>query len=126
MVPVAQAVLAPQRRRVQAGFDAFADAAGLTERQRRDIDAAVGRRAEAIQDRIMQGVLSGEVLPGNVTPSSGVAFAHDVLGELDGASHDVRGLLSAGQLDVLHGSRFDVVDYLVFSTRWEDMLGVVE
>jgi hypothetical protein len=126
VLPVVQAAAAPHRRRVRENFDAFADEADLDADQRRRIEAAVEQAGTAIQDRIMQGVLSGELMPPDVKPSTGVAFARDVLDLADGANRRTLEILSERQREILGGSRFDVVDYLVFSTRWEDMLGVAE
>jgi hypothetical protein len=126
VLPVVQAAAAPHRRRVRENFDAFADEADLDADQRRRIEAAVEQAGTAIQDRIMQGVLSGELMPPDVKPSTGVAFARDVLDLADGANRRTLEILSERQREILGGSRFDVVDYLVFSTRWEDMLGVAQ
>jgi hypothetical protein len=38
----------------------------------------------------------------------------------------LRDALSHEQLAHLDAGGFDVIDYLFFSTRWEDVLGVVE
>lgn len=126
VLPVVQAAAAPYRRRAREAFDQFAADAGLDADGRRAVTEAVDRRAEAIKDRIMHGVLTGELLPPNVKPASGVAFARDVLDELDGAHRDVVALLDDDQLELLAHSRFDVVEYLVLTTRWEDLLGVSE
>jgi hypothetical protein len=126
MVPLAQAVVAPHRARVARGRDAFAAAAQLDAAQRAELDAAVQEAAGAIQDRAMQGILSGELLPGQVKPSTGVAFARDVLDAVDRANHRFDASLRPSQRAALAASSFDVADYLVFSTRWEDMLGVSE
>jgi hypothetical protein len=126
MVPLAQAVVAPHRGRVARGRDAFAAAAQLDATQRAELDAAVQEAAGAIQDRAMQGILSGELLPGQVKPSTGVAFARDVLDAVDRANHRFDASLRPAQRAALAASSFDVADYLVFSTRWEDMLGVPE
>jgi hypothetical protein len=126
IVPLAQAVVAPHRARVARGRDAFAAAAQLDAAQRAALDAAVDEAAAAIQDRAMQGVLSGELLPGQLKPATGVAFARDVLDAVDRANRRFDAALRAPQRAALAASSFDVADYLVFSARWEDMLGVAE
>jgi hypothetical protein len=124
MVPVAQAVVAPQRARVTRDLDEFSEDARLTHAQREELSAAVEQAADAIKDRVMQGVLSGELLPPNVKPATAVGFARDVLDHVDGAHQRFSGSLSDEQRAILASSRFDVAEYLLFSTRWEEMLGV--
>ena len=125
VLPVVQAVAAPQRKRVARWRDEFTRAAGLTDAQARELDATVAATGEQMKDRILQGVLSGE-LGMRTKPSTGVAFARDLLDLADGANQRFRASLSPTQLTALDDSRFDVVDYLFFATRWEDMLGVEE
>ena len=60
----------------------------------------------------------------SVKPSTGVAFARDVLDLADHANSRFSASLRDDQRAALATSRFDVADYLLFSTRWEDMLGV--
>jgi hypothetical protein len=126
VVPAAQLAVAPHRTRVAENRRRFAEAAALDDEQQRALDAAVQRAASDIQDHVMQSVLSGELMPPRVRPARAVAFARDVLDMLDRANREFRGTLSSEQLAVLDESGFDIVDYLVFSTRWEDLLGVVE
>jgi len=126
MVPIAQAAVAPHRARVARGRDAFAAAAHLDPRQRAELDAAVTDAAAAIQDRVMQGLLSGDLLPARVKPSTAVAFARDVLDLVDRAQRRFTAALRDDQRALLAEHPFDVADYLLFSTRWEDMLGVTE
>jgi hypothetical protein len=125
-VPAAQLAVAPHRARVAENRRRFAEAAALDEAQQQALDAAVQRAAGDIQDHVMQSVLSGELAPPRVRPARAVAFARDVLDMLDRANREFRGTLTSAQLAILDESGFDVVDYLVFSTRWEDLLGVVE
>jgi hypothetical protein len=124
VLPVVQAAAAPQRARVRRSLDEFAQEAALSSSQRQTLHTAVRDAADGIQDRVMQAVLSGEVLPPRLKPSVGVALARDLLDEMDRANRRFNDCLSQDQRDRLAESRFDVVDYLVFSTRWEDMLGV--
>ncbi len=126
VLPVVQAAAAPQRARVARNLESFAQTARLTAEQRRALDSAVGEAAGAIQDRVFQAVMSGEILPPRLKPSSGVALARDVLDSMDRANQRFVESLDSGQREQLAASRFDVIDYLVFSTRWEDMLGVTE
>lgn len=126
VVPVAQLAVAPHRTRVAESRRRFVEAAALDERQQQALDAAVERAASDIQDHVMQSVLSGELMPPRVRPARAVAFARDVLDLLDRANREFRATLTSSQLAALDESGFDVIDYLVFSTRWEDLLGVVE
>jgi hypothetical protein len=126
MVPLAQAAVAPHRERVQRGRAAFEQEARLDDRQRAELDAAVDEAGAAIQDRILQGVLSGELMPGQLKPSTGVAFVGDVLDAVEGANARFTRALRDDQREALAHHPFDVADYLLFSVRWEDMLGVTE
>jgi hypothetical protein len=126
VVPVAQLAVAPHRTRVDASRRRFAEAAALTPAQEQALDAAVQRAADDIKDHVMQSVLSGELLPPRVRPARAVAFARDILDLLDRADREFRSTLGPAQLAHLDAGGFDVVDYLFFSTRWEDALGVIE
>jgi hypothetical protein len=126
VVPVAQLAVAPHRTRVAASRRRFAEAAALTAEQEQALDAAVQRAADDIEDHVMQAVLSGELLPPRVRPARAVAFARDILDLLARADREFRSALGPGQLAHLDAGGFDVVDYLFFSTRWEDALGVIE
>jgi hypothetical protein len=125
VLPVVQAAAQPQRNRVVRQRREFEEAARLDETQKRELDAAVSEAGEAIKDRVMQGVLSGEIGP-RTKPAAGVAFARDVLDLADGANRRFVGTLRSDQQAALEASRFDVTDYLLFSVRWEDMLGVTQ
>ena len=126
VLPVVQAVVEPQRIRVAENWREFADSARLDDRQRAEMTAAVDQAVESLVDQAFQGVLSGEILPPNLKPSVGVAFARDLLDTVDGANRRFRAVLSPHQLEILDRSRFDIADYLVFATRWEDLLGVTQ
>ncbi len=126
LVPLAQAAVAPHRERVQRGRASFEEAAHLDARQRGELDAAVDEAGTVIQERIMQGVLSGELMPGQLKASAGVAFVGDVLDAVEGANTRFTSSLRDDQREVLATHPFDVADYLLFSVRWEDMLGVAE
>lgn len=126
VLPVVQAAAAPHRARVKRWRDEFADEANLSSEQRQLLDTAVRDAADAIGDRVFQAVFTGEILPPRLKPSVGVAFARDLLDQMDRANQRFTDSLDPEQRDRLASSRFDVIDYLVFSTRWEDMLGVTE
>jgi hypothetical protein len=126
VLPLVREVLGPQRTRVQALRSDVAGSARLEKAQLTLLDTVVGEAGEAIKDRIMQGILSGELMPRNLKPATGVAAARDVLELADQANRKFRAALRPEQLTALDASRFDVAEYLLFSTRWEDMLGVTE
>ena len=125
VLPVVQAVAAPQRKRVRRWHDEFIQEARLSDAQQRGLDASVGDAGDQIKDRIFQGVLSGE-LGARTKASTGVAFARDLLDIVDSADKRFRAGLSPAQQAALDASPFDYADYLFFATRWEDMLGVEE
>jgi hypothetical protein len=123
IVPLAQAAVAPHRARVARGLDDFATQARLDERQRAELHAAVEEAATEIQDRVLGAALGGDLSPSTFKPTTGVALARDVLDAVDRANRRFQASLGDEQRAALTGHPFDVADYLLFSTRWEDMLG---
>ncbi|HVV82259.1 MAG TPA: hypothetical protein VHE35_04240 [Kofleriaceae bacterium] len=123
MLPLAEAAIAPQRARVARGRDAFFAAAGVDDHQRAELDAAVAEAADTIETRVLDGVLGGELMPANFKPMAGVDAARDVLDAVTRANQRFLASLRDDQRALLARSRFDVADYLLFSTRWEDALG---
>lgn len=123
IVPLAQAAVAPHRARVARGLDDFAARAGLDGRQRAELDAAVEEAASAIGDRVLGAALGGELSPSTFKPTTGVALARDVLDTVDRANRRFEAALREDQRAALATHPFDVADYLLFATRWEDMIG---
>jgi hypothetical protein len=124
MVPIAQAAIAPQRARVGRGRDDFAAVANLDDGQKAELDAAVSEAAATIQDRVLNAALGGELSPSRFKPMTGVQLARDVLDAVDHANQRFLGTLREDQRAKLAEHPFDLADYLVFSTRWEDALGM--
>lgn len=124
VLPVVQAVWDPQRGRVERQRERFEKTANLSVEQRREIDAAVSEASEALKDRLMQGILSEELMP-PWKPTTAVTFARDVLDTVVKADQRMRASLTDEQLEALAGSPFDMADYLLFATRWEDLLNAV-
>jgi hypothetical protein len=125
LLPLARAVVNPQRERVAQLRDRFVETARLDAAQQRVLDEAVTAAGETLKDRIAQGVLSGE-LGLRMKPASGVAFARDLLDATDEANRTFRAALRPEQLATLDEDRFDVAEYVLFRTRWEDLLGVTD
>lgn len=123
IVPLAQAAVAPHRSRVVRGRDDFAQVAGLNTTQVAELDAAVDEAATAIQERVLGAALGGELMPSTFKPTTGVALARDVLDAVDQAQRRFDASLRDDQRDALARHPFDVADYLLFHTRWEDMIG---
>lgn len=124
IVPLAQTAVAPHRARVARGRDDFARVAHLDDRQRAELDAAVAEAAEAITDRVFTSALGGELAPSRLKPMAAVTLARDVLDAVDRANRRFTASLRDDQRAALAGHPFDVGDYLLFSTRWEQALGV--
>lgn len=122
MIPLAQMAVAPQRARLTRSREDFARAANLDERQLAELDATTKETATAIQDRLFNAVLSGELAPGTFKPMAGVTVARDVLDLVDRANKRFTGSLREDQRGTLASHPFDFGDYLVFSTRWEDAI----
>lgn len=122
MIPFAQMAVAPHRARVARSSTDFATVANLDPHQRAELDAAATETATAIQDRLFNAVLSGEVSPSTFKPMAGVAVARDVLDLVDRANKRFVGSLREDQRLKLSEHPFDFADYLVFSTKWEDAI----
>lgn len=124
MVPLAQTVLAPQRARVARSRDDFAKAVGLDSQQRAQLDGAVADAAGQIEDKLMNAFMSGDLAPSTFKPMTGVSLARDVLDVVDTANRRFVSSLREDQRAKMAQHPFDFADYLVFSARWEEALGV--
>lgn len=124
MLPLAQAAIAPHRERVARGRDDFAAKAHLDTQQRAQLDAVVTDAAQQIEDRVMNSLLSGQLMPSTFKPMTGVTLARDVLDTIDKANQKFVSGLREDQKAELAKHPFDFADYLLFSAHWEDALGV--
>ena len=124
IVPIAQAAVAPHRARVARGRDDFAKQVGLDAQQRAQLDASVAEAATAIQDKVMGSIMSGDLMPAHFKPMTGVSLTRDVLGIVDQANQKFVSTLREDQKSKMAQHPFDFADYLLFSARWEDALGV--
>ncbi len=122
MLPVAKELLAPQRARVQRNLDDFARRVGLDQSQRDALEQTVRDTADQVRQRVVEAVMNGEVMP-PWRPATVVGFARDILDLLDEMAGRFRDSLTPAQRDALDAGRFDPVDYLAFSTHWEELLG---
>ncbi len=122
MLPLAQLAVAPQRARVARSREHLARTIGLDAAQQGELDAATRDAAQAIQDRLFNAVLSGEVAPASFKPMAAVAVARDVLDVIDRANKRFVGSLTDAQRTQLAQHPFDFGDHLLFSTRWEDAI----
>src|SRR5690606_6651514 len=95
--------------------------AGLDSDQRAALDEVGAEVASSLRDRVIGAVIGGEVLP-PFRPERMVHFARDILDIVHRGVQRFRDGLSPEQLDALDSGRFDLIDYLVFATRWEDLL----
>ncbi|HUS33272.1 MAG TPA: hypothetical protein VMZ53_32440 [Kofleriaceae bacterium] len=124
MVPLAQTMLKPQRDRVARSRDDLAKQIGLDSQQRAQLDGAVADAATQIEDKMMNAFMSGDLNPATFKPMTGVSLARDVLDVVDQANRRFTQTLREDQKATLAKHPFDFADYLLFSARWEDALGV--
>ena len=124
MLPLAQTALAPHRARVARSREDFAKQVGLDAQQRTQLDGAVQEAAGQIQDKLMNAFMGGDLSPSTFKPMTGVSLARDVLDIVDGANKRFVSTLRDDQRTKMAQHPFDFADYLVFSARWEDALGV--
>jgi hypothetical protein len=124
MLPLAQTALAPHRARVARSRDDLAARVGLDAQQRAQLDGAVQEAAGQIEDKLMNAFMAGDLSPSTFKPMTGVSLARDVLDIVDGANKRFVSTLREDQRTKMAQHPFDFADYLVFSARWEDALGV--
>lgn len=124
LAPLAQAAVAPQRARVARSREDLIEKLGLDAHQQAELDEAVRDAASQIQDKVMNAALSGELAPSQLKPMAGVRLARDVLELVDKADHRFTSSLRGDQQGKLAQHPFDVADYLLFSWRWENAIGV--
>jgi hypothetical protein len=124
MVPLAQTMLKPHRDRVARSRDDLATQIGLDSQQRAQLDGAVADAAGQIQDKMMNAFMSGDLSPSTFKPMTGVSLARDVLDVIAQANARFMQTLREDQKAKLAKHPFDFADYLLFSARWEDALGV--
>jgi hypothetical protein len=122
IVPIAKAAIAPQRARVAQSRDDFAAAAHLDAHQLAELDGATKAAADAIEERVLGAAMNGELTPA-MRPMAGVAFAHELLDDVDHQNTRFMNALTDDQRAQLAQSQFDFGDYLLFATHWEDALG---
>ena len=126
MLPLAQAVVAPQRARVARSRDRFAQLANLDAPQRAELDRAAQDTAGALQARVLDALGNGELAPATFKPMIGVGIARDLLDIVSQGNRRFVDSLRDDQRAQLAQHPFDFGDYLVFSTRWEDALQLLD
>ena len=72
----------------------------------------------------MNALMSGDLQPSTFKPMTGVTLGRDVLDTIDRANQRFTQTLSPDQRAALAKHPFDFADYLLFSVRWEDALGM--
>ncbi len=125
VLPVVQAAIAPHRARVARGRDDFAAQVHLDAHQLGELDAAARDAASAIEERVLGAALSGDFMPATFKPMAGVEVARDVLDAVDRGNKRFLAAMTDDQRAQLAQHPFDFADYLLFGTRWEDALGLV-
>jgi len=126
MMPLALAAVAPHRARVARSRDDFATLAHLDPRQRAELDAAAKSAADALEEKALAAVLNGDFAPATFKPMTAVSTARDMLDVVDKANQRFTQALTDQQRAQLAQHPFDFADYLVFSTKWEDMLKALD
>ncbi len=123
VLPIAQAVVAPQRVRVGHQRQVMEARARLDARQLQELDAAVMDASDAIVNRVCLAGADPELWP-RPRPSAGVALAADLLTSVTAADRRFRATLRDDQRAEVDESGFDVADYLFFSVPWEERFGI--
>jgi len=123
MLPLAMTVIGPHRTRVARSRDDLAATIGLDAKQLGNLDAAAQAAASALEERVLGAFMNDELSPATFKPMTGVAIARDLLEIVDKQNHVFVDALSEDQRAKLAQHPFDFGDYLVFSTKWEALLG---
>ncbi len=123
VVPFAQRAIAPQRARVARVRDDFAQLAHLDQHQLAELDGATKDAASAIENRLVSAVMDGEISMAT-KPMAGVELARELLDDVDHQNKRFLAALTDDQRAQLEQNPFDFGDYLLFSTPWEEALGV--
>jgi hypothetical protein len=123
VLPIAQAVVAPQRLRVSERRRTMAAAARLDSGQAEALDAAVAEASDEIVNRVWQALATDEIWP-RPRPSVAVALAGELLHSMTSGEDRFRRALRDDQRAAVDRSGFDFVDYLVFSVPWEERFGI--
>ena len=123
VVPFAQRAIAPQRARVARVRDDFAQLAHLDSHQLAELDGATKDAASEIENRLVSAVMNGEISPAT-KPMAGVELARELLDDVDHQNKRFLAALTDDQRAQLEQNRFDFGDYLLFSTPWEEALGI--
>jgi hypothetical protein len=124
IVPLAQAAVAPQRSRVARSRDDLAKQLGLDAHQQTELAAATTETASAIEERALNAAFGGEFDPATFKPMTALAALTDVLQLIEKGNARFLASLTDAQRTRLAQHPFDFGDYLLFSTRWEDILGM--
>jgi hypothetical protein len=74
----------------------------------------------------MNAILTGEVQPSTFRPMQGVALTRELLAIVEKGNDRFLGTLSTQQRTDVGATRFDFADYLLFSTKWEDALKILD
>lgn len=126
MLPVAEHAIAPQRARVAQLRDALAKAINMDGKQRAELDGAASETANALENRVMQAFADGSFDPSTFKPMTAVNLAKDLVDTVSAGNSRWMSSLSDTQRTQLSQNPFDFGDYLMFSTKWEDLLKVFD
>lgn len=126
MLPIALTAIAPQRARVARSRDELAAALHLQPAQLTALDTAAQGAASALEEKVMAAVINGDFAPANFKPMTAVSTARELLDVVDQANQHWIDSLSTDQRAALAQHPFDFGDYLVFSTKWEDLLAAFD
>lgn len=126
MLPVAEQAIAPQRARVARLRDELAKSIKLDDKQRAELDGATSETATALENRVMQAFADGSFDPATFKPMAAVTLAKDLVDTVSAGNTRWMSSLSDTQRTQLSQNPFDFGDYLMFSTKWEDLLKVFD
>ena len=94
---------------------------------RREVEALhqLGERARDLRDELVglanQSIASGDLTPYKRNTAGILNFVGGVAGIADGFDARVRQILGADQLRLLEDTGFDFIEYLGFTTPWENL-----
>jgi hypothetical protein len=119
VAPFVGAVLEMPRTNLAAARRDAEQAAGVTDDQHAQLDAAFADVYDELIAYTNSAVAAGDLTPYERNVSGLLGYAGGLGAILNGAEGRIRGILSPAQLDAIYGSGFEWAEYLGIQAPWE-------
>ena len=121
VAPLISLTLNRPRSRVEDKRAEFEAAAELKPEQREELDRAIADARNELVGLASQAVAAGDLTPYKRNTAGVVSFVGGAAGIADGFDARVRQILGDDQQRVLEDIGFDLIEYLGFTTPWENV-----